>query len=117
MKKSILFYGLAAALLVPAISFAALAGVKGLLKEISVILGLLKPILFGLALTYFFWGTGQFILHAGNEKIRQEGKTKMLWGIIALFVMFSIIGILNFVGEAIGIPVGGGGNSTGFTLQ
>jgi hypothetical protein len=96
----------------PAVSFAALDGVKGLLIGFSGILRLLIPILFGLSLVYFLWGVGQFILHdAGNDKTREEGKKKIMWGIIALFVFVSIYGILGAIGSAINIPIGASGGS------
>jgi len=99
--------------LFPAVSFAALNGVKDLLTQFQGILKLVVPIIFGLAMIYFFWGIAQFILHdAGDSKTRDEGKKKILWGIIAIFVMFSIWGILNWVGGLIGIPVGNGFSSS-----
>ncbi len=93
----------------PAVSSAQLGGVKGLLTQFKSILNLLIPIIFGLSLVYFFWGTSQFILNAGDAKTREEGKQKMIWGVIALFVMVSIYGILAFVGSLVGIPVNVGG--------
>lgn len=88
---------------VPASAFAALEGVKGLLNAFRGILDSLIPVIFGLALIFFFWGTAQFILNAGNEKLREDGKKRMLWGFIAIFVFVSIYGILKFVGDTIGI--------------
>jgi hypothetical protein len=96
----------------PVLTFAALDGVKGLLYDFSDILSLLEPIIIGLAFLYFFWGVSQFILHAGDQKLRDDGKRKMLWGVIALFVMLSIIGILHRVGDLIGVPVGSSGQPT-----
>ncbi len=94
-------------LLLPAISFAALNGLHDLLTSIGTIMNDLIPLIFGLCLIYFFWGLSQFILHAGG-KDHEAGKSKMLWGIIALFVFISIFGILRFIGNVIGIPVESG---------
>ena len=55
------------------------------------------PIVGGLALLVFFWGLAKFILNAGNESGREEGKEVMKWGIVALFVMVSIWGIIFFI--------------------
>lgn len=89
----------------PVLSFAALDGVKGLLRDIKGILDLTVPVVFALALVYFFWGVAQFILNdAGNDKSREEGKQKMIWGVVALFVMFSIMGILSVISGLTGIP-------------
>jgi hypothetical protein len=48
---------------------------------------LVVPFLFTLAMVGFIWGIIQFYLSPGNEEKRKNGKTFMLWGIIALFVM------------------------------
>lgn len=106
-KKHITSYALLVSAFFPAVSFAALDGVRDLLVSIRGILGLVVPIVTGLAVVYFFWGMGQFILHAGEQKTRDEGRSKMLWGIVALFVIFSIFGILHWIGNTIGISVTG----------
>ncbi len=103
MKKTTYIAGIAS-ILIPSVSFAQLDGVRGLLLSFQSLLGLLIPLIFGLSIIYFFWGVAQFILHAGEEKARKEGQTKMLWGVIALFVMVSIYGILHFIGWTVGIP-------------
>jgi len=53
--------------------------------------------LVALALLYFFWGIALFILNAANEEARTTGRQKMIWGIIGLFVIISIWGILAVV--------------------
>lgn len=50
--------------------------------------------LFALALLVFLWGMAKFILKADNETEREKGKQVMLWGLIALFVMLSVWGIV-----------------------
>ncbi len=100
MKK----IGLLLLLLVPSLSFAALKGFYDLIYDIGGLVDLIWYLMFSIAILFFFWGVAQFILNdAGNDKTRDEGKKKILWGIIALFVMFSIYGILNFAGDLVGI--------------
>ena len=92
----------------PTIAFAAgFDGVKGLIDAFRGLLKPIIPILLGLSLIYFFWGIGQFILHAGDQKSREEGKQKILWGVIALFVFISIYGLVIFIGSLLGITPGG----------
>ncbi len=112
MTRKITFASLFA-LLTPFIAFAALDGLSSFLTAIlSIIQKQVIPIFFGLAIIFFFYGMGQFILHdAGNEKGREDGKRKMLWGIIALFVMASIMGIIGFLGSSLGISTGTGSSS------
>jgi len=73
--------------------------VKTPLENIIGIIGdiilLVIPVVVALALIFFFWGLAQFILNAGNEQKRTEGKGIMLWGIIALFVIVSVWGLVT----------------------
>ena len=106
LKNSLKYISIVPFLFAPIIAFAApLGGVRGMLVAFKGLLNLTVPVVIGIALIYFLWGTAQFILHAGEQKSRDDGKKKMLWGIIALFVMFSIWGILGWIGNTIGIPV------------
>src|SRR3989344_4414708 len=104
---------LISSLLLPVATFAApLEGLSGLLRAFRGLLNLIVPVIFGLALVYFFWGLTQFILHdAGSDKTREEGKKKIIWGIVALFVFISIYGILGMIGKLIDIPIKSGASS------
>ena len=80
--------------------FLALAqgNIQTLIGVIADIVRLLIPIVVALALLYFFWGLAQFILKSGEgEAAVEEGKKKMIWGIVALFVMVSIWGIITLI--------------------
>lgn len=55
-----------------------------------------------IALLYFFWGLAKFLFRiGGDEKAVEEGKRIMKWGIIALFVMIFVWGIVIFIQEAL----------------
>lgn len=112
MKKytNILYTLSAFALLIPQVSFAAFDKIKGLLKDFKALLDLVVPIVFGLAIIFFFYGLAQFI-RSVSEKTIEEGKNKMKWGVIALFVMFSIWGIIKYIGDSVGISTGVTGGS------
>lgn len=71
----------------------------------------LSSLLGTLAFFVFLFGLARFILAAGDEKKIEGGKKIMLWGVIALFIMFSIWGIIQilsnvfFGGGTVGIPI------------
>ncbi|HEY4518560.1 MAG TPA: hypothetical protein VJG48_02985 [Candidatus Paceibacterota bacterium] len=54
----------------------------------------------GVAVLVFIWGLVVFIAKSGDETARAEGKQKMIWGIIALFVMVSVWGIVRLISES-----------------
>ena len=53
------------------------------------------PLLFSVALAWFIWGVIEFIRGADNSEERKKGKQRMLWGIIALFVMVAYFGLTS----------------------
>ena len=55
------------------------------------------------ALLVFFWGLVKFIAKAGDEKAVEEGRNLMVWGVISLFVMITVWGLVNFIGGELGI--------------
>ena len=77
---------------------------KLLLQKISnEILTPLIPFIFGLALLGFLWGAAQFIFKADNEEARKKGSQKMIYGIIALFVMISVWGLVKIITTTFGV--------------
>lgn len=67
---------------------------------INVTNGLLRtaaPIVIGLAMVFFLWGTAQFFFSGGDEKKLEDVKRLMVWGIITLFVMVSVWGIVDVI--------------------
>lgn len=85
-----------------------LGGLDTLLDNIGDLVQAALPIVVGIALLLFFWGLVKVIFAAGNEEAKADGKKIMLWGIIALFVMVSVWGLVRFVGNQLGINQQGG---------
>jgi len=71
----------------------------------GIVKNILIPLAFALCLLYFFWGVVKYIREgAGSEEAAKEGKRIMVWGVIGLFVAFSIWGIISFMQSELGIP-------------
>jgi hypothetical protein len=56
----------------------------------------------GVALLLFFWGLAIFIFQSGDPASHEEGKNKMIWGLVALFVMVSVWGLVGFIRSGLG---------------
>ena len=80
--------------------FDILLGINGILQT-------LFPVAILLATAAFLWGMAKFIARAGSDQGREEGKRIMVWGVIALFVIISIWGIVSFLGDVFGVDEGG----------
>lgn len=63
---------------------------------------ILIPLAFAFCLLFFFWGVAKYIKDEGNGK--SEGKKIMIWGIVGLFIAFSIWGIVKFIETELGLP-------------
>src|SRR3989344_3131392 len=89
-------------------------GVKDLIRAVGGLINPIIAILVGVALLAFLWGLAKFIFRlGGDEKAVEEGKRIMKWGLIALFVMVSVWGIISFMQAALlpgggSLPPGGG---------
>lgn len=61
------------------------------------------PFLFSLATAAFIWGIIQYFLNPDNEEKRKAGKSYMIWGLIALFVMISMWGLVGVFSDTFGV--------------
>ena len=75
----------------------------GILDILADLINLATPIVVALALLYFFWGLATFILNSGDEQKRKEGRNIMIYGLLALFIMVSVWGIINVVRDTFNI--------------
>lgn len=60
-------------------------------------------LIIGFAVVYFFWGVAKYILHSDDAKTREEGRGMMIQGIIAIFVMISMWGLVNLLDNTFGL--------------
>ena len=86
--------------LLPAVAFAQslqnTTNATSLFANVRSILNAVVPIIIALGVVYILWGIIQSYTR-GDEEKRKEGHMKVLYGIIALFVMVSIWGLVNIL--------------------
>lgn len=87
------------------------SGLEGILNWAQCILNsTVTPLLVTLAMVGFIWGVISYYLNPDNEEKRKKGKSFIIGGLIALFVivsMWGLVGILTntFEGDSnVGIP-------------
>lgn len=79
------------------------ASVVTLMKSIDrVIINPIIFFLFALAMVYFLYGVAQYFLSPDNEEVRKNSKSVMLWGIVGLFVMVAVFGIMRLILNTVG---------------
>ncbi|MCF7831851.1 MAG: hypothetical protein K9M36_03130 [Candidatus Pacebacteria bacterium] len=67
---------------------------------------LINPVIafiFALATLWFIVGVIKFLANGGNEQKKTEGKQHMLWGLIGMFVMVSVFGIMQLIVNTLGM--------------
>ncbi len=60
------------------------------------------PIIFTLAFIYFILGVIKYVI-SDSEKEKAKGRQFMIWGIVALFAMVSVWGLVRVLGNTFGI--------------
>ncbi|MFA6006253.1 MAG: hypothetical protein WC764_00800 [Candidatus Paceibacterota bacterium] len=85
----------------PMVAFA--ADLLGFLGTVKSAMNALVPIFVGLALIYFIYGLAEYILISGESGKKEEGRTRMIWGTIAMFVLVSVWGLVAFIQTTTGV--------------
>jgi uncharacterized membrane protein len=73
---------------------------------LGTLIGALIPVVIALGLLLFIWGMVQFIFASGDEAAKEEGKRKMIWGVITLFVIVSVWGLVALLNQLTGVGQG-----------
>ena len=104
-----LFLGIIA---LPTSALAAPQTFRDLAQIIVQLLNNAALVLITAGLVAYFWGIATNIGHFGEEKNEEKLKAYFFWGIVILFVMVSIWGIVNLL-ESTLFPAGAGGDGIG----
>ncbi len=86
------------------ISVAEASAVSDMMGRVNVaILNPIMKLLFALAFLYFLYGVAVYYLNPLDTEKRAEGGQHILWGLVGLFIMFSVYGIIRLVLGTFGI--------------
>ncbi len=102
-KKAHILVSLCALLLgVPGAAHAATT-IVGIVTGFTDAMMLAVPAALGVAVLVFVWGLALYILRAGDDEGLEEGRHRMFWGIVALFLIVSIWGIVVLLETMVGV--------------
>ncbi len=79
-----------------------ITNLSGLIARVQDIINILIPFLIGLGVFLIIYGVFTYIAHAEDEERRKEGRTFILWGILFVFIMISVWGILSILVNSFG---------------
>ena len=60
---------------------------------------------FACALAFFLFGVVKFIVDSATASEKNDGKQHMLWGLVGMFIMFAVFGVLKLIEHTLGIDV------------
>jgi len=95
--RSLRAFSLVALLFVPSVVLAAPMTFQGLVNELVGILDLATFTLIIFGIVVYFWGIASGILHMGEDEKGEKKKALFFWGLIVIFVMVSIWGIIQLL--------------------
>ncbi len=102
MKNLKKFGIVASAYLLPLAAFADpaaqdLQDIGDFYNRINSIINLTIPFLVGIAVLVIIWGIFNYIAGAGDEEKRATAKQFVIWGVIGVFIMLSIWGLVSIL--------------------
>jgi len=69
----------------------------------NIISNIVIPLIIAIAGLYFMWGVVQYVTAGDSEEKRDSGRSMMVYGIVALFVMISVWGLVNLLADTFGL--------------
>lgn len=83
------------------------ASLDSLIGKFTYYLSLALPILISIGVIWFVWQVIKYTISGDGDK-RDEAKSGIIWGIVGLFVILSVWGLVDFLGQTLDIGQGGG---------
>ena len=87
-------------------TFASAVTLKHTLGTISGVINAIIPIILALAVLAFFWGLMTYLFSGDSGDKKSEGINKMVMGIVVIFVMVSIWGIIRVLQQTFKVDKG-----------
>lgn len=86
----------------PLLALAAGTTILNIIDTLLMYLGYVVPALITIAVIYFIWGVITFMT-SSDEEAKKNGRTKIINGLIGLFVIVAFWGIIGVVKNSFGI--------------
>ena len=102
-KKHLNLYILLSFILVPLGASAQVTNFAELVTLFGSYLRLLVPFLIGLGVVVFFWGVVRYVTAGEDQQRLRDGARLMSYGIIAIFVMVAVWGLVWIIINTFGI--------------
>lgn len=78
-----------------------------LARLVDTIVNPLIVLMFAAAVVYFLWGVFNYIKGAASDSDRKTGAQHILWGVVGMFIMVSVYGIIKVALNTFGLGSSG----------
>lgn len=111
MKKILMRSGVVATSFLPVLALAQsinpgtpnLGYFSSLLSSLNSLINTLFPLVFAAAVLGFLIGLGMYFLGGGDEASKEKAMEVMKYGLIVLFVMFAVYGLIKLAASVLGV--------------
>jgi hypothetical protein len=79
------------------------ATIPGIIDSFTTALGTFVPVGVALAVLVFAWGIISMMLAGMDDKSLADGRKRMIWGVVGLFVIISIWGLVALLQQLFGV--------------
>ena len=87
--------------------FALAATISDIITTVKSITSLLVPLLIAIALIMFIVGVIKYITAGSDEEKRKEARNTIIYGVIGLFAIVAVWGLVGVITSTFGIDAGG----------
>jgi uncharacterized membrane protein YidH (DUF202 family) len=70
----------------------------------EIILNPVIVLMFAVAVLIFIYGIFEYVRNSDSEEARETGRRHMVWGIVGMFIMLSVFGIMSVIINTVGAP-------------
>lgn len=81
---------------------ASINNLQGIVDFIKNLLNTLLPLIIAAAVVYFVYGIARYVM-AGDDDAKAAAKNKIIYGIVGLFIMISVWGLVNILVNTFGL--------------
>jgi uncharacterized membrane protein YidH (DUF202 family) len=103
LKNTIIMKKYIALSLTLAPSLVMAATFESIVEDVQSIVEMLVPLIIGIAVVVFLIGVVRYVTAGGDEEKRKESRNMMIYGIIGLFVMVAVWGLVAVIANTFGI--------------
>ena len=89
----------------PVLTFAQITDIESAIGWFEAILAMLIPVIIALAVVVFLFGIFKYVT-AKDDNAKSEARSIILYGVVVLFVMVAIWGLVNILINTFGLDTG-----------